>query len=202
MILSYCSSALQISLWITPSSGLIAWLISEQNVIHTVFWVSELLSEVPPAGQKRQPCHHVGAAVLSTPCLVGAPQVYKAEWNDFQQVAVKQLKQHDARSDIRFLREIAILKECRSTNVVQFLVRGNPLFDGMLLHRAYQASMQHSVTGPGPVCCALFELVPLTEFAISLLPGLNNLCVYSGYHHRYNLWLGVIICTDLRMAMC
>ncbi len=50
-------------------------------------------------------------------------QVYKAEWNDYQQVAVKQLKQHDARNDIRFLREIAILKECRSTNVVQFLVR-------------------------------------------------------------------------------
>ncbi|CAL8468908.1 g8449 [Coccomyxa elongata] len=51
----------------------------------------------------------------------GFGKVYKAEWNDYQQVAVKQLKQHDARNDIRFLREIAILKECRSTNVVQFL---------------------------------------------------------------------------------
>ena len=38
-------------------------------------------------------------------------------------MAVKQLKQHDARNDIRFLREIAILKECRSGHVVQFLVR-------------------------------------------------------------------------------
>ena len=37
-------------------------------------------------------------------------------------MAVKQLKQHDARNDIRFLREIAILKECRSGHVVQFLV--------------------------------------------------------------------------------
>ncbi|EIE26921.1 kinase-like protein [Coccomyxa subellipsoidea C-169] len=51
----------------------------------------------------------------------GFGKVYKAQWNDYQQVAVKQLKQHDARNDIRFLREIAILKECRSTNVVQFL---------------------------------------------------------------------------------
>lgn len=58
--------------------------------------------------------------------FVGVLQVYKAEWNDYQQVAVKQLKQHDARNDIRFLREIAILKECRSTNVVQFLVRAIP----------------------------------------------------------------------------
>ena len=40
-----------------------------------------------------------------------------------QSVAVKQLKQHDACNDIRFLREIAILKECRSGHVVQFLVR-------------------------------------------------------------------------------
>ena len=49
-------------------------------------------------------------------------QVYKATWNDVQTVAVKQLLSHDARNDIRFLREIAILKECRSTHVVQFLV--------------------------------------------------------------------------------
>ena len=41
-------------------------------------------------------------------------------------MAVKQLKQHDARNDIRFLREIAILKECRSGHVVQFLVRLPP----------------------------------------------------------------------------
>lgn len=65
-------------------------------------------------------------------------QVYKAEWNDYQQVAVKQLKQHDARNDIRFLREIAILKECRSTNVVQFLVCAGTLHFPLafLLHRA------------------------------------------------------------------
>ena len=50
-------------------------------------------------------------------------QVFRATWNDVQTVAVKQLLQHDARNDIRFLREIAILKECRSTHVVQFLVR-------------------------------------------------------------------------------
>ncbi len=50
-------------------------------------------------------------------------QVYRAEWRNIQSVAVKQLKQHDARNDIRFLREIAILKECRSGHVVQFLVR-------------------------------------------------------------------------------
>jgi hypothetical protein len=50
-------------------------------------------------------------------------QVYRATWNEVQTVAVKQLLQHDARNDIRFLREIAILKECRSTHVVQFLVR-------------------------------------------------------------------------------
>ena len=50
-------------------------------------------------------------------------QVYRAEWRNMQSVAVKQLKQHDARNDIRFLREIAILKECRSGHVVQFLVR-------------------------------------------------------------------------------
>ena len=37
-------------------------------------------------------------------------------------MAVKQLKQHDARNDLRFLREIAILKECRSGHIVQFLV--------------------------------------------------------------------------------
>ena len=49
-------------------------------------------------------------------------QVYRAEWRHIQSVAVKQLKQHDARNDIRFLREIAILKECRSGHVVQFLV--------------------------------------------------------------------------------
>ncbi len=49
-------------------------------------------------------------------------QVYRAEWRNIQSVAVKQLKQHDARNDIRFLREIAILKECRSGHVVQFLV--------------------------------------------------------------------------------
>ena len=41
-------------------------------------------------------------------------------------MAVKQLKQHDARNDMRFLREIAILKECRSGHVVQFLVRLPP----------------------------------------------------------------------------
>lgn len=49
-------------------------------------------------------------------------QVYKGVMHDVQLVAVKQLKQHDARNDIRFLREIAILKECRSPHVVQFLV--------------------------------------------------------------------------------
>ena len=49
--------------------------------------------------------------------------MYRAEWRNIQSVAVKQLKQHDARNDIRFLREIAILKECRSGHVVQFLVR-------------------------------------------------------------------------------
>ncbi len=49
-------------------------------------------------------------------------QVYRGEWRNIQSVAVKQLKQHDARNDIRFLREIAILKECRSGHVVQFLV--------------------------------------------------------------------------------
>lgn len=49
--------------------------------------------------------------------------MYRAEWRNIQSVAVKQLKQHDACNDIRFLREIAILKECRSGHVVQFLVR-------------------------------------------------------------------------------
>ena len=43
-------------------------------------------------------------------------------------MAVKQLKQHDARNDIRFLREIAILKECRSGHIVQFLVSLHDIF--------------------------------------------------------------------------
>ena len=62
-----------------------------------------------------RPEHALGHAVCA--------QVYRATWNEVQTVAVKQLLQHDARNDIRFLREIAILKECRSTHVVQFLVR-------------------------------------------------------------------------------
>ena len=56
--------------------------------------------------------------------------MYRATWNDVQTVAVKQLLQHDARNDIRFLREIAILKECRSTHVVQFLVGGAACWPG------------------------------------------------------------------------
>ena len=72
-----------------------------------------------------------GNGLVSSGCMVYSEvygflcyvQVYRATWNEVQTVAVKQLLQHDARNDIRFLREIAILKECRSTHVVQFLVR-------------------------------------------------------------------------------
>ena len=50
-------------------------------------------------------------------------QVYRAEWRNIEAVGVKLLKQDDGRNDIRLLGEIAMLKECGSGHVVQFLVR-------------------------------------------------------------------------------
>lgn len=69
-------------------------------------------------------------------------QVYRAEWNGTEQVAVKQLKSHDARNDIRFLREIAILKECRSTNVVQFLV--SPCLSSRFAQGAFKQTVAYN----------------------------------------------------------
>jgi hypothetical protein len=48
-------------------------------------------------------------------------QVYKAVLDGTQPVAVKKLLRSDGALDAKFLREIAILKECHSTQVVQFL---------------------------------------------------------------------------------
>jgi len=49
-------------------------------------------------------------------------QVYKAVLDGTQPVAVKKLLRSDGGAlDVKFLREIAILKECHSTQVVQFL---------------------------------------------------------------------------------
>lgn len=96
-------------------------------------------------------------------------QVYKAEWNDYQQVAVKQLKQHDARNDIRFLREIAILKECRSTNVVQFLVR--PVLPGKK-HKCNSMNMwggrsRSAINFCSPCTGALLDSLVFTEYCIN-----------------------------------
>ena len=49
----------------------------------------------------------------------GRAQVYKAVLDCTQPVAVKKLLRSDDRLDAKFLREIAILKECHSTQVVQ-----------------------------------------------------------------------------------
>lgn len=77
-------------------------------------------------------------------------QVYRGEWRNIQSVAVKQLKQHDARNDIRFLREIAILKECRSGHVVQFLVGPlNASISAIMLPLAYILWQQLPVVKPG-----------------------------------------------------
>ena len=46
-------------------------------------------------------------------------QVYKAVLDGTQPVAVKKLLRSDDHLDAKFLREISILKECRSTQVVQ-----------------------------------------------------------------------------------
>ena len=49
----------------------------------------------------------------------GGAQVYKAVLDGTQPVAVKKLLRSDDHLDAKFLREIAILKECHSTQVVQ-----------------------------------------------------------------------------------
>jgi hypothetical protein len=91
--------------------------------------------------------------------------VYKGIMNDVQLVAVKQLKQHDARNDIRFLREIAILKECRSPHVVQFLVRRASVMDQEPCALGFQGSGRRELSGQrlwlpstsGPAVSALCE---------------------------------------------
>lgn len=49
----------------------------------------------------------------------GGAQVCKAVLDGTQPVAVKKLLRSDDHLDAKFLREIAILKECHSTQVVQ-----------------------------------------------------------------------------------
>ena len=48
-------------------------------------------------------------------------QVYRAVLSGMTSVAVKVLHEHD--EDMNFGREIAILRSCRHSNIVQFLVR-------------------------------------------------------------------------------
>ena len=50
-----------------------------------------------------------------------AAQVYRAMLGSMTQVAVKVL--HESDGDRSFAREIAILRSCRHSNIVQFLVR-------------------------------------------------------------------------------
>ena len=56
--------------------------------------------------------------------LWGRPQVYRAMLGGMTQVAVKVLHERD--EDISFAREIAILRSCRHSNIVQFLVGRHP----------------------------------------------------------------------------
>ena len=64
-------------------------------------------------------------AVSACPQAVGV-QVYRAVLSGMTSVAVKVLHEHD--EDMNFGREIAILRSCRHSNIVQFLVRTHGSF--------------------------------------------------------------------------
>ncbi|KAK9821949.1 hypothetical protein WJX81_001503 [Elliptochloris bilobata] len=78
-------------------------------------------------------------------------KVYRGVWNEVQPVAIKTLLNQTAAQQARFLREIALLRSCRSVHVVQFLgaciapsgctMLVTELMEGGALHDAIHASV-------------------------------------------------------------